>query len=506
MAIEVGTTESRRYRRALAITLAVAFVVRMLIAYLMPNLVWPDEIFQTLEQAHRAVFGTGIVPWEYRDGIRSWMLPGLLAAVIKLTSWVTASVTAYVMACAALMSLISLAPVWAVFKEAYTQFGLRAAIVAGAFLALWFELIFFAPKAMTEVVAGNCLAFGVVAGVACARSAVRNDGTLRRGQVAVFAVMVTLAAMLRIQLAPAALVVFAVIYLKLPRPAKWVSVVVAAGIVVAAGMLDAITWSYPFQSYIENVRVNVLHGKSAYYGTSTWDAYFAVYVRIWGVWGIPILALAVLGARRAPLLAVTALLVLAAHIPIAHKEYRFAYPAMVLVIMLAALGAAAVQHWVETHKPARLASLSAVGLIALWFAISAVGANGFHASKTQLALFYGDEQDHWVRRRGGLLAMRKLGETPEICGVALAGIGWGDTGGYSYLHRDIPLFALRDQYELGAKAAHFNALLMKPDKPPEIGPFIRDECWEDLCIYLRAGDCTPLVGYDINRSIEQMKQ
>ena len=48
-----------------------------------PNVVWPDEIFQTLEQAHRLAFGYGIVPWEFRAGARSWLLPGLLAGAME---------------------------------------------------------------------------------------------------------------------------------------------------------------------------------------------------------------------------------------------------------------------------------------------------------------------------------------------------------------------------------------------------------------------------------------
>ncbi len=32
-----------------------------------------DEFGQYLEQAHRLVFGYGLVPWEYRADMRSWL-------------------------------------------------------------------------------------------------------------------------------------------------------------------------------------------------------------------------------------------------------------------------------------------------------------------------------------------------------------------------------------------------------------------------------------------------
>ena len=413
---EIDLSARRRTRRVLVAILAGAFLLRMLVAWLMPNMIWPDEIFQTLEQAHRVVFGTGVIPWEFREGTRSWLLPGLLAIVMKGSSLVTPSVTAYLTACSATLSLISLAPVWAAFRAAFDRFGLRAAIVAAGTSALWFELIYFAPKAMNEVVAAHCLVAGIVIGEICAK---RGEDA-RRGHVIAFAALLALATMLRIQLAIAAFVCFAFVFFKLPRRARWMSLGAALAVVIAAGLLDAITWSYPFQSYIENIRVNVLQGKSAQYGTAPWSAYFTVYADIWGIPGtVVVLALAGLGARRAPMVAVCAAAVLLAHIPIAHKEYRFAYPAMVLVVLLAGLGAAWIVTRVEATRTKRLANLTAAGLLACWLALSLNGADRFHESKTRLAVSLGTPQSHWETRRGGLLVMKELGESSDVCGVGL---------------------------------------------------------------------------------------
>jgi GPI mannosyltransferase 3 len=493
------------YWWALAAILVVAFSLRMFVAYAMPNMIWPDEIFQTMEQAHRAVFGNGMVPWEFRQGTRSWMLPGFLAGVIACTSVVTSSVTAYLMAAAASMSLISLVPLWAAFRAAWHQLGMRGAIVAGSFVALWFELLFFAPKALSEVVAGNVFAAGAVLAGACVTTA-REGGTVRNRQLVAVASLLTLSAMMRIQLAIAAGALFFIVIAKIRGRARLLALAVATGVVLAAGLLDAVTWDYPFQSFIENIRMNILEGKSSYYGTASWVSYFVVYGRIWGVWSIIIIALAVLGTRRAPLLGLGVLLVLAAHIPIAHKEYRFLYPAMLLVVILAGLGAATIVRWIEDRKGARKASLAVVGFIALWFTISMSGASAFHASKTQLAFHYGEEQDHWFRRRGGLLGMRALGEEPAICGVGLAGIGWGDTGGYTYLHRKIPIFPFPNQDVLWKFVPHFNAMLVQPGKAETLGPFQRQQCWEDACIYVRDGACVELTTWDINTVLERAGQ
>ena len=63
--------------------LAFAFALRVGLAVAFPNLHHADELFQYLEQGHRMAFGYGVIPWEYRDGARSWMLPGLDDALAR---------------------------------------------------------------------------------------------------------------------------------------------------------------------------------------------------------------------------------------------------------------------------------------------------------------------------------------------------------------------------------------------------------------------------------------
>jgi phosphatidylinositol glycan class B len=71
--------------QALAALLAVALVVRVAALILFPSLDTADENFQVLEQAHRLAFGYGVKPWEFDDGIRSLVLPGLLSVVMRAT-------------------------------------------------------------------------------------------------------------------------------------------------------------------------------------------------------------------------------------------------------------------------------------------------------------------------------------------------------------------------------------------------------------------------------------
>ena len=75
--------EGRLHYALIATILLVAVVLRIL-AFSPYAIHHPDEAVQYLEQAHRLAFGSGLVPWEYRFGMRSWLLPVLLAGPMAL--------------------------------------------------------------------------------------------------------------------------------------------------------------------------------------------------------------------------------------------------------------------------------------------------------------------------------------------------------------------------------------------------------------------------------------
>jgi len=60
-------------------SLAAGAALRLWLAFSDDGVHWPDEIYQTLEPAHRAAFGYGLLAWEFLEGARSWALPGLIA-------------------------------------------------------------------------------------------------------------------------------------------------------------------------------------------------------------------------------------------------------------------------------------------------------------------------------------------------------------------------------------------------------------------------------------------
>ncbi|MEI9987972.1 MAG: hypothetical protein WDN69_35640 [Aliidongia sp.] len=101
----------RGVARMLAALCGASLLVKTLIYWTAPNLGNPDETFQYMEQAHRLVFGTGLVPWEFIAGIRSWLLPGLLVPGVALARALGTGPEFFPASSAAVCALLSLLPI-----------------------------------------------------------------------------------------------------------------------------------------------------------------------------------------------------------------------------------------------------------------------------------------------------------------------------------------------------------------------------------------------------------
>src|ERR1035437_6432085 len=102
----------------LAAVCALAVALRMAEAIVFPGFEFPDEIYQVLEQAHRLAFGNGFIPWEFDEGVRSYMLPGVLAGIFRAAE--SAWPGSYLLAARLALSLLSLVPVccsWAILRR-----------------------------------------------------------------------------------------------------------------------------------------------------------------------------------------------------------------------------------------------------------------------------------------------------------------------------------------------------------------------------------------------------
>lgn len=65
----------------------IILLIRVLSVFLVVTWYVPDEYWQSLEVAHRHVFGYGALTWEWQKGIRSYLYPGFIAAIYTVLNF-----------------------------------------------------------------------------------------------------------------------------------------------------------------------------------------------------------------------------------------------------------------------------------------------------------------------------------------------------------------------------------------------------------------------------------
>lgn len=468
------------------VVLAGAFAFRLWANRTFENLAWPDEVFQTLEQGHRLAFGYGVIPWEFRDGVRSWVLPAALAGVMRLAEGGGQGSSGYLFGVHAFLALASLAPV-AVSHLWARRAGFRYPFAAALACATWFELVFLGGKALTEVMAGHTIAVALFAGLLA-----RESPSARRWLVA--GALWGLVLGLRFHLAPAAMVGVAWMARRDVRAWACCAGGMAASLAVF-GVVDWATWGSPWRSIWYNFHVNVIQGKARSFGSRPFEEYVVSLGLVWSWAAAPLLGLAAIAFRRWSALWLTALAVLISHSVVSHKEYRFLAPFLVIVAMSAGLGLA------ELLARRRAPGLALGAMLLAGSGIQAVRYDWNDLAPRWKGL---PPVPVWTQRRGALQAYRFLSTDPSVCGVASVGVGgWGWTGGFTYLHRDVPMFDPGADEGFLQSAGAYNVILATEAHGAHFGPYARGECWEGFCLYRRPGPCEPVAGYHINRWLEQ---
>lgn len=456
----------------------IALLLRVGVAMRVPSVAHPDEVFQTQEPAHRLAFGYGVITWEWRDGIRSWVFPAFLAGVMRATEWMGSGSAGYLWATTILLSLISLTAVWFAFVWAKRASGIEAAMIAAGACAIWYELVIFSPRALTEVLATHILLPGLFFGAYA-------EGPREKRKLFLAGLLCGLAMSLRIQLLPA--VALAAVYFcrahwraKLPP--------VLAGIFlppVIFGVVDAITWSYPFQSFFRYFWVNVIEGRSELYGTEPWYWYLAILLAHLG----PILFLALLGVRRSPFLGWMAFTILASHSLLAHKEVRFIYPLMPILITLAALGTMEIAKELGHFLKSRIYPKITVSAALVIFAL--------------LSAFLAPQFTFWDYNSGAMVMLDQLSRDQTVCGLGIAGVSFFDTGGYTHLHRNIPMVLLSGGPRMEQESSSVNAVIAYGTHATLSRDFALQRCWDGVCLYQRTGSCKSPRADEINAVLRQ---
>jgi GPI mannosyltransferase 3 len=468
--------------RILLAFFVLAFVLRLWVALTIPRTAHPDEIYQAEEPAHRLVFGYGLESWEWREGVRSWVLPIFLAEVMRATSWMGPGSSGYLLGIKLVLSLLSLTTIGFAFAFAKRASGNEAAIMAAGMCALWFSMVDFAPRAFTEVISAHILLPGLYLGMFAEKL---NE----RARMFAVGLLCGLAACLRIQYSPA--ILFALVYFCRPAWKRRIPPMLLGVLVPVAlfGAVDAVTWSYPFSSFLRYFSVNVIEGRSTHYGVMPWYWYLTSGLpQMLG----PFVIVAPFGLRRSPFLSWFALIVLSTHSVLAHKEARFLYVLWPIVLTLAAIGTVDVVAYWNLRRKSPLLLRTVISAVLSFSAIVLVlVVTGYH--------FVG-------RKQGDMFLFDKLSRDSTVCGVGEFGLPWYDPGGYTHLHRDVPIVFLASESELNQTAASFNALVSKGTLASPPPGFTLQSCLYRSCLYRRPGTCASPGDNEMNAMLKRTNQ
>lgn len=472
-----------------------SFAVKVLVFAWQPNTSYADVTMQYLEQAHRLLYGRGLVTWEFAVGARSWLVPGLIAPGMKLAALLGGGVKEQVIAAAAVSSLFSLLVVPPCFLWGWRFVGPLGAVVCGALGAFWFESVYYAGHPLQD----SYGTFFLIPGIYLAYP---NGPATSFKRLFFAGLLLGIAVAFRMQLGPMAAV--AAIGVARFHILRYVAIGLGGILAMAGlGVLDWITWGVPFNSIIQYIKYqgsSIGETGEGKFGFVPWYSYPAWILAYYsGAFALMVVT-ALVGVRRLPLLLIVAVANLAILELIAMKFPRYIYPGVPLVLVLCGIGGSelALRLW---GGKVRTGVLAAYGFLFVVVTSGLLGAFGYFAS-------------HWVLGRGTILAYRQVNADPAACGLAVAPASvWWLSGGHAFLEPRIPLYGLNaGEPDAAAQVKGFNYIFTTSDLPGD--PLERFEtlgftnvgCFANgargqACLWHRPGTCESGVAKPLKASL-----
>jgi len=177
-----------------------------------------------------------------------------------LTSPFCAGPSCYMPLIGAVLATLGAASALCAFLWGRRFFGTAGGVVAGIFVAVWIDAVYFGPRALSDSVAAHFLVIGLYASSPGRREA----ATWRRASAA--GALLTLAASLRVQLSRAIAPLGLWGMFMTFRNQRLAFLGSALSIGLLYGAVDGFTWGYPFESLWRNVIANLHYDVQAKYG------------------------------------------------------------------------------------------------------------------------------------------------------------------------------------------------------------------------------------------------
>jgi glycosyl transferase family 22 (putative mannosyltransferase) len=296
--------------------IATAFAARVVVALYSEVAYHPDETMQYLEQAHRLAFGYGLIPWEYRFGLRSWIIPGFLSFIMSASAILGSDKPQiYIAATKIVLCAVSLSIPICFYLFSRRLLSESIARWASVFTAFWYEIVYFAHKPLADVLIFYpwCMAMAIAV----------NRSTMPRGIA--FGAFTAVILAIRIQFAPAIAVVWLTILFCWPWRQLWMCAFGLSATLLVIGWFDQYTWGIWFAPSIINYYMNIDIGVAGGFGLAKSYYYAAaLLITTGGLFAVSVGGFA-LEARKAWPLWMTVLAVIIPLTFIIHKEHRFQF-------------------------------------------------------------------------------------------------------------------------------------------------------------------------------------
>lgn len=474
----------------------VALGVGLRAAYFSPlDIMHPDELMQYLEQGNRLATGHGAVPWEARFGLRNALMEQFLAVFLWIGQRLSpGTLFAMYLARAAFtaLTLLVLPAAWRLGALSSPRHAIAALFVA----AVWWESVLFSELLLSESLSTALLL------LAAAPLLARPSTTSARA-LGWSGFLLCLGVMIRLQYAPfAAFLAVAALRIDWQR---WRPVLLGMIPALALGAASDLAMGRPpFAWAFVNVFMNIGQDMASRFGVSGPLAYVSwLYVHLAPIM-VPVLAAALLAGRRYWPLYGAALLNIAVHSAVGHKEYRFIWLSTLVLLVLAAIATMHLADRIAARRHGRTAGTAGVAAVCLcWLAVS---------------LFSAQITGGMTAFRGGGAIPRlaiSAAQRPGICGIAIAQV-FNAHLVPSMMPAGAPLSVApqgmtdrrpRLPPDLAASA---NALVME-ERPFGAEAYRHVSCMplgqEQACLYVRPGACTPPVPkWSYQASIERQKR
>lgn len=493
MAGGAGSIKDRAGRRidpALLWLLLLAAAVRLPIT-LLTVYHHPDEIWQYIEPAYGLVTGEWIRTWDIRLGIRSWLIPLAMLPPVWLGHAIDPAGELHLLLPRIAMALASLGTVWAAWSLG-ARAGRQHAIAAAFVAAIWVDFAYFAARPSSDSIS----ALAILPGLALL---VRfRDGGVRRDAV-IGGFLLGLGFITRFPLGPALAIPFLWAGRFEVRRA-WIPLLGGAfGGVMVDVVANAAMGQWPLLWIYNNVFANVVANRSHAYGIEPASWYLRVIAWEWMFACVLILPSLVFGAKRYPMLLVTALAVIAVHSGIGHKEYRFILLGVMLLVLLAAIGSVDLLNWLARKGQKSVPKRRFALLLVLWMALSV------HLGAVQPFAI------NWAIGQAPLKALRTARSVPGVCGVATYRIRDVPFMSRAMLNRDVPTLLLEGPASAKLAQLRYNVAVAPIEHLGELPPAYRFAgCMsptaplfeQQYCVAVRSGPCTEPAGvFDYNRQL-----